>query len=404
MFNLLAQVVNIHKRRFPYASFHLCFVDFVDLCFSTYSIIAFVLFIYVSSHEDQIKGIVYGDDIPCYQDQINLYRTYYIAGTRSNRCSKYEKPLHAFELVFHKKNVLVELEENDVNALPLPTKLTLTSFTDIKQQVLHATTDLNKKEFDILAIVVNCFPRRYLMSMNKWLITENKPTLTSFTLRSSSKSGTLISIPVDEEVILIANGESQEDGQTFSTEAKISFPPDQKKYYVLVCSNCGQDVRYPIIMQIHCMNCGEHRMLIPRCRFNVNLEDSSGTTTAMIMNKEGEKLLSLTAEQIYERTSTKNNFPPMKDLDTAFTNNIFSIRAKKIFTRAPNATATKLYIHSCMEKEYTTHPPTTPNTNNIHEPNKRNQLLEPHQLTEQAKLSSPRMKQTLEPPTPEKPN
>ncbi|KAK4714084.1 hypothetical protein R3W88_019991 [Solanum pinnatisectum] len=367
MFNLLAQVVNTHKRRFPYASFHLCFVDFVDLCFSTYSIIAFVLFIYVSSHEDQIKGIVYGDDIPCYQDQINLYCTYYIAGTRVQpSSSKYEKPLHAFELVFHKKSVLVELEENDVNALPLPTKLTLTSFTDIKQQVLHATTDLNKKEFDILAIVVNCFPRRYLMKMNKWLY----------------------------ELI----------GQTFSIEAKISFPPDQKKYYVLVCSNCGQDVRYPIIMQIHCMNCSEHRMLIPRCQFNVNLEDSSGTTTAMIMNKDGEKLLSLTAEQIYERTSTKNNFPPMKDLDTAFTNKIFSIRAKKNFMRAPNATATKLYIHSCMVKEYTTHPPTTPNTNNIHEPNKRKQLLEPHQLTEQAESSSPRMKQTLEPPTPEKPN
>uniref|UniRef100_M1B0D3 Uncharacterized protein n=1 Tax=Solanum tuberosum TaxID=4113 RepID=M1B0D3_SOLTU len=83
--------------------------------------------------------------------------------------SKYEKPLHAFELVFDKKSVLVEVEENDVDALPLPTKLTLTSFTDIKQQVLQATTDLNKKEFDILAIVVNCFPPRYLMSMNKWL-------------------------------------------------------------------------------------------------------------------------------------------------------------------------------------------------------------------------------------------
>ncbi|KAL3334111.1 hypothetical protein AABB24_030732 [Solanum stoloniferum] len=94
-------------------------------------------------------------------------------------------------------------------------------------------------------------------------ITENKATLTSFTSRSTSKSGTLISIPVDEEVILIANAESQEDGQTFSIEAKISFPPDQKKYYVLVCSNCGQDVRYSIIMQIHCMNCGQHTMLIP---------------------------------------------------------------------------------------------------------------------------------------------
>lgn len=111
--------------------------------------------------EDQIKGIVYADDIPCYQDRIKLYHTYYIAGTRMQpSSSKYEKPLHAFELVFDKKSILVEVEENDMDALPLPTKLTVTSFTDIKQQVLQATTDLNKKEFDILAIVVNCFPPR----------------------------------------------------------------------------------------------------------------------------------------------------------------------------------------------------------------------------------------------------
>ncbi|KAK4732225.1 hypothetical protein R3W88_025213 [Solanum pinnatisectum] len=269
--------------------------------------------------------------------------------------SKYEKPLHAFELVFDKKSILVELEENDVDALPLPTKLTLTSFTDIKQQVLQAMTDLNKNEFDILAIVVNCFPPRYLMSMNKWL------TKQSFTLRSTSKSGALISIPVDEEVILIANAESQED---------MSFPADQKKYYVLVCSNCGQDVRYPIIMQIHCMNCGQHKMLIPRCRFNVILKDNSGTTTWLIMNKEEEKLLSLTAEQIYERTSTKNNFPPIKDLHTGFINKIFSIRAKKTLARAPHTTTTKLYIQS------------SPNNNNIQEASKRKQQVEPEQLSE----------------------
>ncbi|KAK4725525.1 hypothetical protein R3W88_028304 [Solanum pinnatisectum] len=182
----------------------------------------------------------------------------------SSTIPKYENH-RAFELVFDKKSILVELEENDVD-----------------------------NEFDILAIIVNCLPPRYLMSMNKWLqelivmdilITENKATLTSFTLTT--------------------------------------------RCYMF---------QYPIIMQIHYMNCGQHKMLIPRCRFNVNLEDNSGTTTGMIMNKKAEKLLSLTAEQIYERTSTK----------------IFSIRAKKAFA--------KLYIQSCMEKNL--------NKNNIHEASK----------------------------------
>ncbi|KAH0658711.1 hypothetical protein KY289_027459 [Solanum tuberosum] len=83
---------------------------------------------------------------------------------------------------------------------------------------------------------------------------------------------------------------------------------DQKRCYGLVCSNCGQEVCYPIIIKIQCMNCNQHKMLIPRCRFDVNLKDNSGSTTGMIVNKEGEKLLSLTAEQIYERASTKIDF------------------------------------------------------------------------------------------------
>ncbi|WMV18298.1 hypothetical protein MTR67_011683 [Solanum verrucosum] len=178
--------------------------------------------------------------------------------------------------------------ENDVDVLPPPTKLTLTSFPYIKQKILQATTDLNRQEFGILAIVVNCFPPRYLMSMNKRLqelivmdifkqtftltiwdqgiiknegnrmlqqlseypiilarrvggsryniylarepavkvfyskhyqqltffgiicrVTQNKGTLTSFTLRSTSKYGYVISVPIDEQVIPIANAESQ---------------------------------------------------------------------------------------------------------------------------------------------------------------------------------------------------
>lgn len=57
-----------------------------------------------------------------------------------------------------------------------------------------------------------------------------------------------------------------------------------------------------------------------------------------------------------------------------------------------------------MEKEYTTHPPTAPNKTNIQEASKRKQQLEPEQVSEQAESLSLRMKQKLEPPTPEKPN
>ncbi|KAK4729696.1 hypothetical protein R3W88_022684 [Solanum pinnatisectum] len=247
----------------------------------------------------QIKAVVYGDVIPCYEDQIKLYHTYYIAGSRmKSSSSEYEKSLYVFELVFDRRTVLVSIEENDAVVLPPPTKLTLTSFPDIKQQIPRATTDRNRQEFDILVIVVNCFPRGHLTTMNKWLqelivmdilVTQNKGTLTSFTLRSTSKSGSLISVLVDEQIIPITNAESQEDGHTFSIEAKISFPSDQKRYYVL------------------------------------------------------------------------SNYPPIKDIHTSFINKIFSIRAKKVFGRTSTATAAKLYIQSCVEKENTLQAPNTTN-------------------------------------------
>ncbi|WMV13822.1 hypothetical protein MTR67_007207 [Solanum verrucosum] len=103
---------------------------------------------------------------------------------------------------------------------------------------------------------------------------------TTFSLYFSSKSTIIILILI----CLLAQG------QTFTIEAKITFPTDLKKFYMLVCSNCGQDVHYPTIREIHCMNCDQKNLLVPRCRFDVDLKDNSGSIIGIIMDKEGEKL------------------------------------------------------------------------------------------------------------------
>lgn len=333
--------------------------------------------------EDQVKGIIYGDDIPRYQRRMKLYHTYRITGGHVQPpYLKYEKLVSTFDWVLDRRCIIDTLKKDNVDSLPLPTKLNLESFKDIKHHILHTmTTDLTKNEFDILAVVVNCSSPRYVASVEKRLqelivinmfketltftiweegimenegkdllqqfrqypvilarrvggtkyngvslttrfnttiqidppypqcqqlqtwVTQNREILTSFTLRSTSASGLLMSIPVDEEVVPIANIDSQQDGQTFSIEAKITFSTDLKEFYVLVCSNCGQDVRYPTIREIECMNYDKKSMLMPRCKFDVNLEDNSGSTFGMIIDKEGENLLSLTAEEIYKRAS-----------------------------------------------------------------------------------------------------
>ncbi|XP_059290850.1 uncharacterized protein LOC132044373 isoform X3 [Lycium ferocissimum] len=41
------------------------------------------------------------------------------------------------------------------------------------------------------------------------------------------------------------------------------------------------------------------------CRFDVNLQDASGSIIGIIMDKEAEKLLSLTTDEIYDLASNE---------------------------------------------------------------------------------------------------
>ncbi|KAG5567921.1 hypothetical protein H5410_065062 [Solanum commersonii] len=113
-------------------------------------------------------------------------------------------------------------------------------------------------------------------------VTEKRQILTSFTLRSTSTSAFLISVPMDEEIVPIASIDSQQD---------------------VDLTLRGQDVHYPTIRQINCMNCDPQNLLVPSCKFDVDLPDDSGSTIRIIMDKEGEKLLSLTLKKFKRRGS-----------------------------------------------------------------------------------------------------
>ncbi|MCE5165890.1 hypothetical protein HAX54_012927, partial [Datura stramonium] len=213
---------------------------------------------------------------------------------------------------------------------------------------------------------------------------KNIEMLKSFTARSTSHSGCLISVPVDEEIVPIANAQSQQDGHSFSIEAKISLSNRLKSCYVLICPNCGQEERSPRKRKIRCMNCNQENVLVPRCRFDVNMEDSSSSTIGVIMDKEAEKLLSLTAAEIYDLVSVENDSLPMENIQIRLNQNLFRIQVKKSFSRIVGSTFSKLFILSCIEKEN----------------NKRSKKGFASSDEEQHNLS--KLKQKLEPPTPAK--
>ncbi|XP_060183813.1 replication protein A 70 kDa DNA-binding subunit B-like isoform X2 [Lycium barbarum] len=241
-------------------------------------------------------------------------------------------------------------------------------------------------------------PYSQCLQLHTW-VTENREMLTSFSLRSTSESGSLISISVDEQIVPIANVQSQQDGHSFSIETKVSLPNKLKSCYVLLCPNCKQEVRSLIKRKFLCMTCKQQNMLIPRCKFDVNLQDASGSIIGIIMDKEAEKLLSLTTDEIYALASNEN-------IQSKLNQNFYIIQVKKSFSRSSQATSEKLYIKSCTEKGKMVHSlPESPKTN-IEEGNKRKKkhLVSFDEETEVPTelRHSLKLKQKLEPTTPVK--
>ncbi|XP_060167361.1 uncharacterized protein LOC132598478 isoform X2 [Lycium barbarum] len=241
-------------------------------------------------------------------------------------------------------------------------------------------------------------PYSQCLQLHTW-VTKNREMLASFSLRSTSKSGSLINVSVDEQIVPIANVQSQQDGHSFSIEAKVSLPNKLKSCYVLLCPNCKQEVRSLIKRKFLCMTCKQQNMLIPRCRFDVNLQDASGSIIGIIMDKEAEKLLSLTADEIYDLASNEN-------IQSKLNQNFYIIQVKKSFSRSSQATSGKLYILSCTEKGKMVHSlPESPKTD-IEEGNKRKKkhLVSFDEETEvpTERRHSLKLKQKLEPTTPVK--
>ncbi|KAM3234179.1 hypothetical protein P3L10_019538 [Capsicum annuum] len=110
------------------------------------------------------------------------------------------------------------------------------------------------------------------------------------------------------DIIHIENIETQSAMQSFNIEGKMSFLDDEEQiFYELMREKCKNIVRTKIIKGSDCGNCQEHTMLTPRCRFQVQITDGSGSTTATLLGELGENLLSMRAEQIYETINIKRS-------------------------------------------------------------------------------------------------
>ncbi|KAG5595729.1 hypothetical protein H5410_036961 [Solanum commersonii] len=88
------------------------------------------------------------------------------------------------------------------------------------------------------------------------------------------------------------------------------------------------------------------------CSFQIDLIDNTATTTASISAELGEKLLSMTAEDIFDITCTKRQSLSLNHVQEMLSNKVFEIQLRKSSWGSSNTTHATLSILSYMEKQH----------------------------------------------------
>ncbi|KAM3246921.1 hypothetical protein P3L10_008688 [Capsicum annuum] len=140
--------------------------------------------------------------------------------------------------------------------------------------------------------------------------------------------------------------------QSFTVEARLSLPDRPQSFYLLACSHCSQFVRPKTKKMVRCFNCKLERQLVPKCHFEVNIMDASDTIMVMISETLGERMLSLTSEQIYEQVAVQQQSLCITRINQLVAHKLFTLQLQKPLYRFPDQKAGMLAITSFTETPF----------------------------------------------------
>ncbi|KAG5584046.1 hypothetical protein H5410_044480, partial [Solanum commersonii] len=347
--------------------------------------------------ECQIKAVMHADEIQQYADKLKLINTYLISIARVKVSpTSYGNPIHQFYWILDKETVIEQIKpSNEVeNPLPPPTKLNITGFNHIPHLMVDSTA-----EIDILAIVLRCGPQknagRSHHRCREITLCDNQKKYFLFTLWEDfgeiegHEIGFKMATEADLPVILGRSiGISTYQGLSLQTRynstvrvnpnypqalALINWAKENKTMLLSYASektSTSSSVA-PIIVthaaqqllsiaeissapsDFDCPKCNRKTTLVPRCSFQIDLIDGTTTTTASISAELGEKLLSMTAEDIFDITCTKRQSLSLNHVHEMLLNKVFEIQLRKSSWGSSNTTHATLFVLSYMEKQHT---------------------------------------------------
>ncbi|XP_015162972.1 uncharacterized protein [Solanum tuberosum] len=203
--------------------------------------------------------------------------------------------------------------------------------------------------------------------------------------RASEKTSTSSSVtpmivtPTGQQVISVAEISSAPSMRVFYVEAEMAILDEFQQFCVLECPGCKQKKRTKDRKDFECPKmqsennisashilCTNFKLaIISGVSFQIDLIDGTATTTASISAELGEKLLSMTAEDIFDITCTKRQSLSLDNVHQMLSNKVFQIELRKSSWGNSNSTHATLSILSYMEKEHTPQSTTDRNSKKI---------------------------------------
>ncbi|KAM3324602.1 replication protein A 70 kDa DNA-binding subunit B-like [Capsicum chacoense] len=112
--------------------------------------------------EQQVSIILYGDDIPKYENLFDLFETYLVSCAKVREPRSYSIQAAMYEWVADRYTIVEAVTNNNGSEAPLSalTKLDTLSFSAIEEQRPGV-------EFDLLVVVVNCSAIQYTIDQSK---------------------------------------------------------------------------------------------------------------------------------------------------------------------------------------------------------------------------------------------
>ncbi|KAH0655024.1 hypothetical protein KY285_029906 [Solanum tuberosum] len=188
------------------------------------------------------------------------------------------------------------------------------------------------------------------------------------------------------------------------TSTSSSVPPmivtlaSQQVISIAEMSSAASKKRTKDRKPFECPKCNRKTTLVPRCIFRIDLIDGTATTTTSISAELGEKLLSMTADDIFDITCAKRQSLSLNHVHQMLSNKLFQIQLRKSSWGSSNSTHATLSILSYMEKEHTPQSTTDRNSKKI----RPLEISEVEVMATTTTAGSSNATPKFEPPTPTK--